>query len=190
MLDRAACERRVYRLAVLLTGNPISAVKVIGQVVDAQPDLSKLDSAHLDRLTVLRSREIKAAMLVDDRVPRAVAAWLADLDAQVREAWVFRRVYQLNDREMARAMDCSSQAGLRHLEQADRLEAERLAGLAPTAAPTLLSYSMQLDVPRFYRMEQRQRQQRRLAWFAIFFAVLAVGIALLLMWWSRPLSPS
>ena len=41
MLDRAACERRVYRLATLLTGNPVAATKVITQVVDAQPDLRK-----------------------------------------------------------------------------------------------------------------------------------------------------
>ena len=92
MLDRTACERRVYRLAVLLTGNPISATKVIGQVLDAQPDLRRLDSAHLDRLTVLRSREITPAMLVDESIPRDVAAWLAGLDTQQREAGVFIRV--------------------------------------------------------------------------------------------------
>jgi hypothetical protein len=65
MADRESCERRVYRLATLLTGNPKLATGVITAVVDAQPDLRRLDSAHMDRLTVLRSREIttgRAAM--------------------------------------------------------------------------------------------------------------------------------
>ena len=55
MLDREACERRVYRLAALLTGNPVAATRVIRAVVGAQPDLRALDDAHMDRLTVLRS---------------------------------------------------------------------------------------------------------------------------------------
>jgi len=190
MLDRTACERRVYRLAVLLTGNPISATKVIGQVLDAQPDLRRLDSAHLDRLTVLRSREIATAMLVDESIPRDVAAWLANLDPQQREAWVFLRVYQLADREMARAMDCSLTAAQRHLYQAERSLNERMGDTAATVPSTLLSYSMRLDVPAFYRIERRRRRQWRLAWIVIGIAAVALGLAMLLTWWARPLSPT
>ena len=47
MLDRVSCERRVYRLAVMLTGNPTAATRVISEVVNSQPDLSTLDSAHM-----------------------------------------------------------------------------------------------------------------------------------------------
>src|SRR5262245_27370010 len=43
MLDRESCERRVYRLATLLTGDPRAATAVIIRVVDAQPDLRRLD---------------------------------------------------------------------------------------------------------------------------------------------------
>src|SRR4051794_40768972 len=73
MLDREGCERRVYRLATLLTGNPIAATQVIAQVVDAQPDLRQLDGAHMDRLTVLRSREINPSFLIHETVPAAVS---------------------------------------------------------------------------------------------------------------------
>src|SRR4030095_11058661 len=125
MLDREACERRVYRLATLLTGNPIAATKVIAQVVDAQPDLRNLDSAHMDRLTVLRSREVKPAMLVHELAPPEMAEALANLTPQQREAWVFARVYHVPEREVARAMDCSVTATQRHLELAETALAAR-----------------------------------------------------------------
>ena len=60
-MERPSCERRVYRLATLLTGDPVAATRVIESVVSAQPDLRRLDNAHLDRLTILRSREINPA---------------------------------------------------------------------------------------------------------------------------------
>src|SRR5688572_23257240 len=106
MLVREACERRVYRLATLLTGNPVAAAGVIAQVMDAQPDLRQLDGPHMDRLTVLRSREIPSAMLVDDAVPVALAQALAGLTPQQREAWILCQVYRTPIREAAKAMDC------------------------------------------------------------------------------------
>ena len=77
MLDRESCERRVYRLATLLTGNPNAAVKVIKSVVSAQLDLRKLDDSHMDRLTVLRSREIKSGAIINQLVPLKLAQALA-----------------------------------------------------------------------------------------------------------------
>jgi hypothetical protein len=185
MLDRAACERRVYRLATLLTGNPVAATNVIAQVIDAQPDLREMDSAHMDRLTVLRSREIKPAVLVSDYVPIALAEALAGLTAQQREAWVFSRVYQMGVREMARAMDCSVTATQRHIEQADSYVRDKAGQSAHDA---LRAFSMSLDVPRFYRMDRSRRQRVRAAikWMAIAgAAVLLAGLAL---WWARPLN--
>ena len=107
MLNRHACERRVYRFASLLTGNPHAAIGVIESVIDAQPDLRRPDSAHLDRLTVLRSREIRPGRIDDAALGPAVAAALSALSAQQREAWVLRHVYRSPFRETARAMDCS-----------------------------------------------------------------------------------
>jgi hypothetical protein len=162
MLDREACERRVYRLAALLTGNPVAATRVIEAVVGAQPDLRVLDNAHMDRLTVLRSREIVSARLVHDALPSALAAALAALSAQQREAWVLSRVYELLPRETARAMDCSVTATARHLEQADALMGRATGGEWDQAAQALLSYALSLDVPDFYRQRQRRRRRIRL----------------------------
>lgn len=171
MLDRESCERRVYRLATLLTGDPRAATAVISRVVDAQPDLRKLDSAHLDRLTVLRSREIPPRALHKTSVPDTFADALGSLPAQQREAWVFARVYQLAEREMARAMDCSHTAIHLHLHAADE-SMNRLLGPVLHAAPqAFLEYSMSLEVPEFYRLHKQRRKQIRTI-------VLVAGISL------------
>jgi hypothetical protein len=187
MLDRAACERRVYRLATLLTGNPIAATKVIEQVVDAQPDLRNLDSAHMDRLTVLRSREIAPATLVDQHVPPEIAAAVAGLTAQQREAWVLANVYRVPQREIARAMDCSVTATQRHLEAAAGALDRKLDAGAAAAPTTLLAFSLALEVPRFYRIEQRRRRHLRLALIVMAAAAGSLLIAAIVLWWSRPL---
>ena len=170
-LNREACERRVYRLAALLTGNPHAATRVIEAVVDAQPDVRRLDSARLDRLTVLRCREIEPSVLVADAVPSEAASALAGLPAQPREAWVLGRLYRTPLRETARAMDCSVTATTRHLEKADR---EMAGGDAEAWAKTLGAWSQTLDVPPFYRARRRRRQRvRRLAVAAFILAAVA-----------------
>jgi len=182
MRDREACERRVYRLAALLTGNPVAATRVIEAVVGAQPDLRALDNAHMDRLTVLRSREIAAARLVHDALPTAVAASLAAMPPQQREAWVLSRVYELLPRETARAMDCSVTATARHLEQADAMMGRALGGQSDQAAQALLSYALSLDVPAFYRLRQRRRRRIRLilriAGIVLLMALVTAAFAL------------
>lgn len=188
MFDRDACERRVYRLATLLTGNPAAATKVMAQVVDAQPDLRRLDSAHLDRLTVLRSREVQAGMLVDEGVALQLRESLAKLTAQQREAWVFGRVYELNDRDFARAMDCSVTAARRHLEQADHLLKQTMGSRADDAPQMIRQYSMTLDVPEFYRAQRLRRRQMRLMLKVAIIMVCALLLAALVMWLTRPMS--
>ncbi|MGI9014595.1 MAG: hypothetical protein ACR2GY_10150 [Phycisphaerales bacterium] len=177
MVDRASCERRVYRLAVLLSGNPNAAGAVIRSVLGAQPDLRKLDSSHLDRLTVLRSREVKPAAIMSDAVPLAVAAALAGLTAQQREAWVFHHVYRLPEREMAKAMDCSMHAISMHLQAAEEHMAKVLGGpqQAHSSAKALLAYTLSLDVPKFYRTAMRSaaRMRRIMRWALI---AIIVGI--------------
>jgi hypothetical protein len=149
----------VYRLAALLTGNPVAAAGVIDQVIYAQPDLSRLDGAHMDRLTVLRSREIPGATLVSDLVPQPLSRALAALTPQQREAYVLVCVFRTSQRETARAMDCSTTAVQRHLQLAEQCLAGALGQVAPDASRTLLAYSQTLDVPAFYR--QAREQQRR-----------------------------
>lgn len=177
MLDRAACERRVYRLATLLTGNPVAATKVITRVVDAQPDLRKLDAAHMDRLTVLRSREIAAGSLADESIPRAAADALAALNPQQREAWVFARVYRVDLREMARAMDCSTTATQNHLDRA-----EEAMGRAEGAAEAILRYSMSLDVPEFFKARRAKRRTIRIVLRLLLAAVIIIALAIAYFW--------
>lgn len=179
MRDRAACERRVYRLAALLSGNPTAAVRVIEAVVDAQPDLRELDSVRMDRLTVLRSREISPARIVDDRIPPAVAGALASLTAQQREAWVFVHIYLMPVRETAKAMDCSVTAITQHLKLAEDAMAQALKEhtlplTQADAAALFRSWSMAIDVPAFFRREQARRRRVRML---LVVAAVVVAIA-------------
>lgn len=190
MLDRQACERRVYRLATLLSGDPAAATRVISDVLDAQPDLARLDSTHADRLTILRTRELLASMpkstaaiIVDDALPHDIARALAHLEPQQREAWVLMRVYRMTDRETARTMDCSATATARHVELAESaLREARGRERAEAAAEAVRTYAMSIDVPPFHRRRiRRRRQMRLLAWLAI-----PVAIAVLALWlWQR-----
>jgi hypothetical protein len=180
MLSRLACQRRVYRLATLLTGDPGASTKVVKAVVDAQPDPRMLDSAHLDRLTVLRSREIPPAVIADGRLPLRVAQAVRDLPAQQREAWVLCRVYQASRREAARAMDCSSTATTIHLEQAEAMLKETLGDDAATAAGALRAYSLAIDVPAYYLAARgRVRQIRQAALAALVLAAVALALVVL-----------
>lgn len=185
MLDRESCERRVYRLATLLTGNPNAAVKVIKSVVSAQPDLRKLDDSHMDRLTVLRSREIKSGAIINQLVPLKLAQALAGLTPQQREAWVFTHVYKIPLRDMSKAMDCSTIATERHIDQASAELTEKLGTEFGKAGQILLSYSMTLQVPEFYRASQRRK--RRMKWFYRVAATVFILAAIIagFWWWLK-----
>ena len=116
-LQHAACERRVYRLATLLTGDPDAATGIMQAVLRAQPDLRAIESARLDRLTVLRCREVPSQPLHAEALRGEAARALASLAAQPREVWLLVRAYGLPLREAARAMDCSVTATTRHLQR-------------------------------------------------------------------------
>jgi hypothetical protein len=167
----------VYRLAVLLTGDRVAAARVIEEVVGAQPDLGSLDGAHLDRLTILRSREARGGVLRDRAVPEAVGEALAGLTPQQREAWVLARVYRLGRRELARAMDCSVTASDRHLERADRDMGEAVGARAGDAAAILLRLSHDLDVPDFYRARVARAGRRRLVLIVVVITLIVAALA-------------
>ncbi len=71
-------------------------------------------------------------------------------------------MYRIEMRDAARAMDCSVTATRRHLQVAEEAVAERLGAAVEQAVEALLSYSMTLDVPAFYRAARRRRRRRRL----------------------------
>jgi hypothetical protein len=184
MLSREACERRVYRLAVLLSGDPVRATRVISAVIGAQPDLRRLDSAHMDRLTVLRSREIRSATLNTPGVSGAVAGALAKLTRQQREAWVLHYVYCMMPRDMARAMDCSVSAIRQHLLSAESSMREPCGDTQVAVGRALLDYTMTLDVPHVHRTRvQRRKRMKRVVRVAIIAAVLILlGAAVVAVW--------
>ncbi len=163
----------MYRLATLLTGDRRTAAAVIDEVLAAQPDLGRLDSARMDRLTLLRSRERKAAVLLATGVPSEASAALAAMSSQQREAWVLGWVYRLSERELAQAMDCSRAAARQHL----RLAEERMtaAGDQTEAAGRMLDFSRSLQVPpRFYRARRQDRRRRALLVVALCLLTLAL----------------
>lgn len=182
MVDRQACETRVYRLALLLTGLPRSAMTVTEQVVGAQPDLSRLDSAHMDRLTVLRSREQPAGVPNLPGLDQVAAQALADLPEQQREAVVFTRVYGLDDRSAARAMDCSFRAVQQHAQRAEAALLDSMGGQLDVLAGQVREAVMRLDVPEVYRRRLRRRRQLRRALIALLIVAGALALLAGLSW--------
>ncbi len=183
MAERDACERRVYRLALLLTGDPDASERVVAAVVDAQPDLDRLDSAHLDRLTVLRARERRGRRRDHAAFPDRVGRALLRLPRQVREAWIFTRVYRTPDRAAAKATDCSVTALRRHVEQADRMMAKALGGDADAVAAQILQHSMRIDLPpgaRARRAAHRRRRRLTKAGLGLAAVIALAGAA----WWA------
>lgn len=156
---RSAAQIRAWRLALLLTGAEDLAAEVAVQVLRAQPKLETLDPRRVDRLTVIRSREVvhTARRRRSSRAPTSAApdaaleapgaarlllAALAALEEQPREAWIFARLDNLDPVEVARSMDCSKTATARYLTEADTAiarafraaEAGEAGALAPAGA--------------------------------------------------------
>ncbi len=185
-LNRAACERRAYRLATLLTGDPVGAVGVLEAVERSQPDLRAIASARLDRLTVLRSREVTVRPLPAETLPADAAGAIADLAAQPREAWVLIRAYGLPLRETARAMDCSVTATKRHLELADQRMAAILDGRGVAGAiESLRAYSKSLRLPDHY-VVHRERRRRNGRILTLILMTLAVVLVMAVVDWLSP----
>lgn len=190
MPRRDAIERRVFRLAVLLTGREDRAVRVLEQVLDDRRNGSR-DAVYLDRMTILRSREHLVAGDGDAirGAPQRWAQALWSLPAQGREAWVLARVYKTPERAMARSMDCSTSATARHLDQADAA-VEAVAGVGTDAFVEMVrDHSMNIDVPEHYRLKTRRRARRRrlIRRWATGLVVLLVlaAAAAAVIWWRR-----
>jgi len=184
-LQQAACERRVYRLATLLTGDLDAATGIMEAVLRAQPDLRAVESARLDRLTVLRCREVSSRPLLTEDLPGEAARAIASLGAQPHEVWLLVRAYGLPLREAARAMDCSVTATTRHLQRADETMAGALGGGVGGSIEALRAYSKSVQVPASYLAgQQRRRRHRR-----VLTMVLLLLLALVLLAIADLLSP-
>lgn len=175
-LQHAACERRVYRLATLLTGDPDAATGVMEAVLRAQPDLRAMQSARLDRLTVLRCREVRSQPLHAEALRGEAARAIASLAAQAREVWLLVRAYGLPLREAARAMDCSVTATTRHLQRADETMAGVLGGGVGGSIEALRAHSKSLQVPAAYLARQDRRRRHRRVLTMVMLLLLALAL--------------
>ena len=176
-LDRDACERRAYRLAMLLVGEP-EALPVMERVLAAQPHLETLDGAHLDRLTILACRESQGQPPTSADLPRPAVEALATLTHQEHEAWVLARVHGCPLRETARAMDCSVTATRRHLARAT----ERMGDGAAETAASLRAFVVDLDLPQVYRRRRRGREQTRRLLMVLGWVTLAATLLAVVTW--------
>ena len=135
-----AYERRVWRIALLLTDDDRAAGEILEHVIGVQPDLAKVGETRLGRMIVQASRERSGAggralaefVELDEG---ALALWeeVRGLGEQAREAWVFRELEGMGAVETARVMDCSRTAVEEvHLAGAVRALAQRFGeeGLA------------------------------------------------------------
>jgi hypothetical protein len=196
MVSRDALERRIFRLALLLTGREDGALRVLERVLGDNPDLRSVDGVHLDRMTILRSREVIGGRSVTDDgtmirgVPRTWSAAFWAMPEQSREAWVLTRVYKTPARTMARSMDCSTTATARHLERADADLHDAMGAGMDAFIDTVLEFSMQADVPPVYReriVSRRRRRQRLIVIVALIGVVgMAVLVAVMALRQARP----
>jgi len=180
MTDRHAIERRVFRLALLLTGGRERAVAVLDDVLDARTHRRPADSAHLDRMTILRSRELLGPKgWRDPAALRDVPATWIDafraIDEQPREAWVLARLYGTPEREMARSMDCSTTATKRHLDRAESHLRDALGEHVDAFIEQLRVAVLQEDVPSVYHERRARRRRRR---FVVRMTLIGLGVLL------------
>ena len=188
---RAAFQRRAWRLAVMLSSDPAHAQELFDHLMRELPTIERLDPVRLDRMVIMRAREfepeIEAAprtmppKLPDDPAARALIAARV-LPRQAREAWLLRHVDQMEDRDIAKAMDCSVTALLRHLEVAEQHMRDMLGDQFEPAATALRNRIAQRDpMPVIARWEARRRRGRflrRIVWL-ILLAALATAA-----WWA------
>ncbi len=183
--DLKPIERRIWRLAFLLTGDPDAAADLIARVLHSRPDPTALDAARLDRLIVLRSREIapgasRSVPGAPEDAARALHAALS-MPPQPLEAWVLTRVDLLDELHVSRAMDCSRTAAGNHLASADARMKTLLADRLDAGVSALRAYADSLNPAPLIaqaRARARARRKRRAA------VTLGVGaIALLAAAW-------
>jgi hypothetical protein len=151
------------------------------RIVEDRSDLPRLDPARLDRLVILRARELaerppkrwrspEPAPDPSDplRAPDPLGLPIVvetmrtanSLPRQSMEAWLLRHVDQLGDIAISRAMDCSRTALTRHLERAEQAMREQLGDRYEEAIETLREAIDRLDPAPAVRAAQQRRRRR------------------------------
>lgn len=185
---RTAIERRTWRLAFLLTGNPNAASSLIERVFKIQKNPASLEPALLDRLIIQNARYLpKSTEVILPRIegvfntaPAAAALTAAlSLPHQPLEAWTLRRIDDLNELHIARAMDCSKTAARLHLASADdRLTSLLGEKLLPSAA-ALRTYADALDPAPLITAYRHKARRRRIAKLKLWAIIVAAATLLI-----------
>lgn len=180
--QRAALERRVWRLAFLLSGDGAGAAALVDRVLRARGDAATLEPARLDRLIIQHARSLTARVPMDEGDLAQVALRAArSLSEQPREAWVLSRVDGVDELWMGRAMDCSRTAARMHLATADDFMRSRLGARHDEAVEALRRFADGLDpgpIIAAHRVMARKRKNRRLV--AGTLVALLGGLAVLM----------
>lgn len=118
-----ALQRRVIRLALLLTADPSRAADALSLILAANPDIRRIAESRIDRMVIQHARGELAGpapanqpditldhiLTLSDPARRLWDA-AARLEQQPREAWILRDLEQMDEIPTARAMDCSRTA--------------------------------------------------------------------------------
>lgn len=147
MERRDEIERKVWRRAFALTGDPEGAEAVLVAVWRINPDVARIGESRLDRLIAAKSREHVArrgfaralragaggaipaaaggAGEKDDRAARLIQA-VADLSSPLREAWIMRDVIGMKELDVAQALGAPRETVERHRTLAEETLSLRL----------------------------------------------------------------
>lgn len=161
---------RIWRLAFLLTANPDAASSLLSTLPTARRNA--LEPSLLDRLIIQNARSLPraetthlpaTALSTPSTLALATEALSAalKLPSQPREAWILKRLDDLDDLHIARAMDCSKTAAKTHLAAADEALALRLTDRLPSAIAALRDYTDSLDPAPLIAAHHHQLKLRR-----------------------------
>ena len=186
--QRAAFERRTWRLALLLTGDAWGASRTLDGVARTVGDLSKIDAVRLDRMIVTQARDVaslpasKRGYSDDEPLPpegpvAETFKVLRQMKPQPREAWVLSHVDELDAIHVARAMDASKTASGHHREAAEALLAERLGEDAGKGIEGLRTWTDEIDPEPWLTMHrERVQRRRRIKWIVVGVVVVLVVV--------------
>lgn len=164
----------MWRLAYLLSGEPAAAERLFADLMRDRGRIETVDGLRLDRMIVLRWRECRPDTPPTD--DHGDLAPVYALPAQPLEAWLLRRVEQMDEVAAAQAMDCSKTALRLHLEAADHLLAEH-ADHPDALAAELRRRADALDpAPVLEAWRSGRRKRRRMLLVAAAILVLIAGV--------------
>ena len=142
MEDRERTERRIWRRALTLTGNPDGASWVLANAWKANANVMRLGESRALRLTAIKSRAwiganggyagnrtpANAEALTDDA--RRFRGALRELEPSAREIWLLKNVVALDEMEIARGLGCTREVVDRYSQAAEH-------GLMATLGPDM-----------------------------------------------------